>query len=563
MTDHHDTSPPKQNEFLLRVVIWAVALEGLLTIASSLLEQFSTHHRFHHLAGSLFSMPIVVGLTLLYISSLLARRKRTAWVVAVSVYSFIVLLSAVRLMFFDFDKLFTFWNSLRDVVLPLVVLTGLLAFHRRFRVKSDLDSFRQSMRFIVVIAAVVFVYGVVGYMLMDERDFHTELGFQGAVVHTVDQLSLVSKPLTPYTRRGHIFSDSLTVVSVGALAYAGLSLFQPIKSRYIDQVRDREEIKRLLENYPASSEDFFKLWPKDKAYFLDDSEKAGLALAVRHGMALVVGDPIGDSRYFDNLVDEFEKLCYGNDWRAAFIHTQPQFSDLYKRHGYCVQKIGEEAVVDIDHFRSAVATNKDFRHIESKFAKLGYSVEVLLPPHHEAVIDRLTTISNEWLGRPGRTERGLMMGYFSPEYLSQCRLMVARDSAGTIQGFLNEVPSYDHDEANFDMLRHSNGAPGNINDYILTNFIAYIGQQGFKRFNMGLSPLAGLDEKDENYTIIDSVLRFAYSNGDRLYSFSGLHRFKQKYEPDWSPRYIVYKGGIRSFTRTINALNSAMKVRRR
>ena len=48
----------------------------------------------------------------------------------------------------------------------------------------------------------------------------------------------------------------------------------------------------------------------------------------------------------------------------------------------------------------------------------------------------------------------------------------------------------------------------------------------------------------------------------RFYSFSGLHRFKQKYEPNWSDRYIAYKKGVRGFTRTVTALNVAMKPRR-
>jgi lysylphosphatidylglycerol synthetase-like protein (DUF2156 family) len=53
-----------------------------------------------------------------------------------------------------------------------------------------------------------------------------------------------------------------------------------------------------------------------------------------------------------------------------------------------------------------------------------------------------------------------------------------------------------------------------------------------------------------------------YSNGDRFYSFSGLHRFKDKYHPDWQDRYIAYPGGVRNFTRILTALNRAMKVKK-
>jgi phosphatidylglycerol lysyltransferase len=185
------------------------------------------------------------------------------------------------------------------------------------------------------------------------------------------------------------------------------------------------------------------------------------------------------------------------------------------------------------------------------------------PPHHQAIVKRLQTISQEWLEQPGRTERGLMMGYFSSEYLEQCEIMVVRDGAGTIQAFLNQIPSFNLEEANFDMLRQASGNPGNINDFLLLNFIDYLDQKDFKRLNLGLCPLAGLDKKETDYSLIDNALRFAYANGDRLYSFSGLHRFKSKYEPEWSDRYIVFRSGIRGFTRTLNALNRAMKVAKR
>lgn len=139
--------------------------------------------------------------------------------------------------------------------------------------------------------------------------------------------------------------------------------------------------------------------------------------------------------------------------------------------------------------------------------------------------------------------------------------MVARDAAGTIQAFINQIPTYDPAEANFDLLQHTEASPTNINDYLLMNFIDYVFEQGFSRLNIGLCPLVGLDKTDENNSLIDSALRLAYSKGDRIYSFSGLEKFKTKYEPVWSPRFIAYRGGIRGFTRTLNALNQAMKVK--
>jgi phosphatidylglycerol lysyltransferase len=197
-----------------------------------------------------------------------------------------------------------------------------------------------------------------------------------------------------------------------------------------------------------------------------------------------------------------------------------------------MQKIGEEAVVDISHFISEVVKDKYFRNIQNRFARENYTAELLQPPHHKAVVDRLTEISTIWLERPGRTERGFVMGYFSEEYMQQCPILVARDAAGTIQGFMNQVPAaFDTDEATYDMLRQTDNSLGNTNDFLLLNFIQAMAEKGYKRVNLGLSPLVGLDGPSDSQTLIDNFLRFAYANGDRFYSFSGLHRFKAKYKP--------------------------------
>jgi phosphatidylglycerol lysyltransferase len=209
-----------------------------------------------------------------------------------------------------------------------------------------------------------------------------------------------------------------------------------------------------------------------------------------------------------------------------------------------------------------VANNKYFRNINTKFTKLDYTTELLQPPHNEAVINQLRKISDDWLKLPGREERGYMMGYFSTEYMQLCNIMIARDAAGTIQSFINQIPPLDSFEANYDLLRSSSDSPGNMNDFLLLNFIKKLHENGFVRLNMGLCPLSGLTADEPDHKTIDSALSFVYSNGDRLYSFSGLRRFKSKYEPDWSPRYMAYKNGIRGFTKTLRGLNVAMKVKK-
>jgi phosphatidylglycerol lysyltransferase len=277
-------------------------------------------------------------------------------------------------------------------------------------------------------------------------------------------------------------------------------------------------------------------------------------------VALVANDPVGKPVAANSLVRTFEEYCFTNDWAPAFIHTEPGWSAFYRRHGYSLQKIGEEAMVDIGHFQKDVRRNKYFRHITNKFGKSGFTTEILTPPHNQAVVNRLRKISDEWLTLPGRAERGFLLGYFNDDYLQRCPIIVVRDAASTIQAFANILPLDNPDEISYDLLRYSLDSPGNINDFLLLALFAHGAETGYKRLNMGLCPLVGLGDNKNDSTVLNNMLQFAYANGDRFYSFSGLHRFKSKYEPDWESRYVAYKGGIRGFTRALTALNKALQL---
>ena len=40
------------------------------------------------------------------------------------------------------------------------------------------------------------------------------------------------------------------------------------------------------------------------------------------------------------------------------------------------------------------------------------------------------------------------------------------------------------------------------------------------------------------------AVHLAYQFGDRFYSFEGLRKYKEKYDPVWRPKYLASPGGI-------------------
>lgn len=548
-----------RRSFGSRFISLLVSAHGAFILATTLLEQIYINRSLHFSAVTI-DLPILIGVSLIYLSTLLRRHKFRAWAVTVLAYAFYFGVNSVFLLTGDHQH-YGIIGLVRGGVLPVVLLLLLIKFRRDFIVQSEARSYAVAARFSAVILGVALLYGFAGFSLLDHSDFHQEISPSTALNYTIDQLGITTMPLHPYTRRARLFVDSLSLVSVLAITYVIISFFEPLRLRHADQAAARAQLMKLLEDYPAHSEDYFKLWPHDKQYFFDHSTTSGLAYHVHRGVALILGDPVGNSRQFQALIKEFEDICFINDWLPGWLHVQDTHEKLFAANGYTMQKIGEEAVVHLEPFLTNVVKNKYFRHIRNKFTKQGFTAELLAPPHHAAVKDRLQQVSNDWLSRGGRVERGFVMGYYNDAYIDSCSIMVVRDAAGTIQAFLNLIPAhFDPDEATFDMLRHTANSPGNINDFLLINFAEYCQAAGFSRINLGLCPLVGLEDEDAK-SLPDTVLRFAYANGDRFYSFSGLHRFKSKYEPEWRDRYSAYKGGVRGFTRIMNALVQTVKVR--
>ncbi|HUC79136.1 MAG TPA: phosphatidylglycerol lysyltransferase domain-containing protein [Candidatus Saccharimonadales bacterium] len=538
---------------------------GVLINGFYLLYLGLLHTRSHHLShiGS-FGNEIypIFGITLVYLSFLLSKKKKTAWIATVTVYlCYLIYMIYEHLIKHYIGNDIVETRSIINIILPILVLICLFITKDEFVVKSDVANFRFSLKVSAIVLLSTLIFGTTGYLLMDNSDFHQEISFSGAVHQTIDQFDLtVNRPYIPYTRRARDFNDTLSIISTLAVVYCIYSLFQPLKFKFFDPYNRRYLAINILTKGHGDSEDYFKIWPHDKNYFFNDDKTACIAYSVHKGVALAISDPFGAVKLIPSVLDEFLAYCSINDWLPSFIHTRPYYSSLYRKKGFSLQKIGEEAVVDCDNFLTKVTGNKYFRNVINRFEKQAYKTDVLLPPHNKTLLKKLRYISDEWLTLPNKAERGYMIGFFDETYLNSSTIIVLKDHAGEIIAFINKLPSFNTDTASYDLIRHTKQAPSNSIDFLLINFIKYTNSIGFKSVNLGLSPLAGVgDLKGENL-VLNKTLSFIYANSTRFYSFQGLYKFKQKYEPKWDDRFIAYQRGFPGFIRTMTALNTASKM---
>ncbi len=550
------------SNFEVRLISLLVLVNGIYLVGNTLFRQLIYNHNFRDITYFSNDLNLIVAISLIYLGSLLIRRKRTALYFSLIAYAIYLFSNLENYLNFNSLKHIGFGLFIRELLIPLVILLMLIFNYSKFFVKSDTQSFKTAFQLSLILIVIVGIFGTSGYLVLGKSGFHQNLSIPSALHYTFDQVNLTTnKSIVVYSKKAQLFSESLRVISIFSLFYIFLLFFKPIKDRYNSRT-NLEKFKYLLnKQHQSRSEDFFKIWPEDKHYFFDKTKTSGLAYRVNHRNALVLGGPTGKKAKFKQLLIEFIYLCIGNDWQCAIIHAEDDYEDIYDSLGFRKQLIGKEAVVDLDKFLETSKKDKYFRNIINRFKNLEYRYKIIKPPYDQKILDRLKLISDQWLSKKGHVERGFAMGWFNFKYINQCDLIIALDKNDQIQSFINIVPAhFDQVEATYDLMRSASGAPPNVNDFLVVNLINELKHQGYKRLNMGLCPLVGIEEdKSSDSALVNGLLKFAYANGDRFYSFSGLYKFKNKYYPKWRSRYIIYKGGIAQFTKINRSLMLIMR----
>jgi len=496
---------------------------------------------------------VLLGIGLIYLSSSLLKRLFRAWLITFS----LVCLATLRELLILPKTL-----DLTNVALLVIAGCSLYLLRRQFVAQAETMRLRSGFLVASFMLVIAVVYGTLGFHFLPDRETGRKYSFTEGLEATMTEFSLSNRDQTmaSHIRRVETFLLSLRALGVASFLLAGYSLLQPLIYRREHSSSAIETARQLLERYGGGSEDFFKLWPEDKEYIFTSNQEAAVAYKVRRGVALGAGDPFGKHTSLDDAISTFQTFCHKHSFDMTFVHVTNKHQKLYEKHQLVMQKIGEEAVIDLKTFAEVTAVNKKWRHVKNKFDKLGYEFELRPAPLSPTLLDELKRVSDDWLETPGRIERGFFMGYFDPAYIGNCTVGILRNDEKQIVSFVNLIESFDPDEANIDLFRQRQGSPTNMNDYMIHQTLLAMHRQGFARFNLGLCPLVGLDDAAENGPI-SRALGLVYNYGGKFYSFKGLYQFKSKFEPEWRDRYIAYEPGALTIVKAAQALSAAMKVK--
>jgi phosphatidylglycerol lysyltransferase len=459
-----------------------------------------------HLAGS------AAGVLLLVLARGLLRRLDGAWHVTMWLLGAGVVASLLKGL--DYE----------EALLLAAVMLPLWSTRRQFYRKASLLAEPLSSGWLASSAIAVGASIWVGLLAYRHVQYADELWWQFALDGHAPRM---------------LRASLLAVLLLGS--FAMLRLMAP--ARAPARAPSAADLERALPIVASSHESAAQLaLLGDKSLLFSDSGRAFLMYGVSHRSWVAMGDPVGPPEERAELVWRFRELADRAGAWTVFYQVSAEQLPIYVDAGLALSKLGEEARVPLGTFSLEGSDRAELRQAHRRGGRDGLAFRVVPPSDVPSLLPRLRRVSDDWLESRATAEKGFSLGRFSEEYLRRFPVALV-ELSGEILAFANVWQTGGREELSVDLMRHASAAPHGVMDFLFVELMLWGRDQGYRWFSLGMAPLAGL-EKHRLAPTWHKFGRFVYRHGENFYNFEGLRRYKEKFLPEWRPRYLAAPGGL-------------------
>ncbi len=460
-----------------------------------------------HLVGSL------AGVALLLLARGLSRRLDGAWMLAVALLAAGAAASLAK----GLD-----WE---EATILLLLLLALLPFRRQFYRRSSLLDEPLTVSWLVAVGAILAGSIWIGDFAYRHVAYTGDLLFQFAFHGDVPRFLRAS------------------AIAVCALALYGIAVLlrprapEPDRPTEADLVRVRPLLDAARESSPHVA------LVGDKALLFSPAGDAFLMYGVEGRCWVSMGDPVGPEAAATELAWRLREISDRHGGWACFYQVGPADLPRYLDMGLSLFRLGEEAIVSLDGFSLDGSTRRPLRLAFNRAERDGLRFEIVPPAALGPVLPELRAISDDWLAGKNVREKGFSVGYFDERYLAEGPVALAR-VGGRLVAFANLWTAQSKAELSFDLMRHVSDAPRTTMDFLFVSLMLWGRDEGYRTFSLGMAPLSGLEDRAlaPLWTKLGARL---YRHGEYFYNFQGLRQYKEKFAPEWRPRYLAAPGGLR------------------
>lgn len=456
----------------------------------------------------------VIGMLLLILARGLQRRLDAAYVLTLVLLVAGAVLSLLKGI--DYE----------EATLLTLLAMALAPAHRLFYRRTSLFSTTFSIRWIL---AIVAIFGCATWLVMFSYKH-------------VDYSGTLWWQFTFYRGGAPRALRALVAAAAAGMLFALASLMRPVRvKRTPPSEAELSWALPLIKQFPSAQAHLAMMG--DKTLLFDPAHKAFVMYDISGRSWVTMGDPVGgDEQARRELVWTFIEQCeHAGGW-PVFYQVSPANLDLYLEVGMTLLKIGEEALVRLDGFNLDGKSKKVLRNTVNKLTREGLRLQIVPADAVAPLLPRLKEISDAWLRDKRVREKRFSLGAFDPRYLVRTPMALVWQH-DRIVAFANLFLCDSHEEASVDLMRFLPDGPTGLMDYLFVELMQWARGEGYRRFNLGMAPLAGLQNRRQA-PLWNRFGALVFGRGERFYNFRGLQRYKDKFDPEWEPRYMAVPGGI-------------------
>lgn len=459
-----------------------------------------------HMAGS------AIGMALLILARGLYQRLHGAYLVALAALAAGILLSLLKGL--DYEE---------ALILAGIIILLWLSRDEFYRRESFAEQ-RFSPQWIVAIVLVACLALWIGLISFRHVEYSDELWWQFAFNAEAPRMLRAS-----------------LVAAVVALAFGLWKVLRSgPKAALPSALPDEMEIVRKVVLEATNSSANIALLG-DKHFLWSADRRAFIMYQVSGRSWIALGDPVGPASHSEDLLWAFRELVDRHNGRPVFYEVSDDCLALYIDLGLSLFKLGEEARVSLVEFSLQGGRRADLRQADNRVKKSGAEFAVVPRAAVPSIMTDLRRISDGWLASKSTAEKGFSLGAFSEEYMANFDCAVVRID-GAIVAFANLWTVAAGREMSIDLMRFEQQAPKGVMDYLFIELMLWAAANDYRWFSLGMAPLSGL-EKRSLAPLWHKLGHLIFSHGEHFYNFEGLRRYKEKFDPEWRPRYLVCPGG--------------------
>lgn len=484
------------------------------------------------IAGAFSAAAVMIGVLAMVLAHGLARGKRRAHAIAVGATAVASVTQLVH-------------GHLLSASTAIALLVVLLLSRQLFTGRSDPITRRAALFTVAGTAATGVLVGML-FLALHAGHLTGDTGWPARLLTTLRASIGMSGPVG-FVREHADWAFSLVMGSFSIVAVL-LGGYLYLRAAEPAPHRTEEDSLRLLELLDAQGErdslGYFAT-RDDKSLVFSPTGKAAIAYRVVAGVALISGDPIGDPEAWPGAIEQYLSMCRRNSWVPGSLGCSEVAARTLQRSGMRVLEIGDEAIVRPAEFSLSGRSMRNVRQMVNRVERLGYSAQVRdVADMPVAELAEIEDLAARWRGTD--TERGFSMALGAiggPGSVIVTATRRTPEGAESLDALLQFVP-WGRRGWSLDLMRRAPEAAPGMNEFLITQALIAAPAMGIERVSLNFAMLRQAFAHGERLGAgwlargWASILRFA----SRFYQLESLYRFNAKFNPEWVPRYLCYRG---------------------